>query len=140
MRQRLLPLGISFERVQRSLRSLFSVFLLAIYVVGAIGVDLLHHSIHNHQGAEVHSSVVEKESCHRCILLGETENSCHHKAHFTSAEKCKFSHIVFQVQQELARYHTPLAVTESTRVVFGYQVSLATNSLNQPRLRGPPVV
>lgn len=140
MRQRLLPSGIGLERILKSLRSLFSVFLLVIYVVGAIGVDLLHHSIHNHQDSEVHSSVVEKDPCHRSIFHGETENGCHHKAHFTRTEKCKFSHVVFQTQQELTRDHTTVAVTESTRVIVGYRVLLTTTSLNQTHLRGPPVV
>lgn len=140
MRQRLLPSGIALERILKSIRSLFSVFLLVIYVVGAIGVDLLHHYIHNHQDTEVHSSIVEKDPCHRSIFHGERENGCDHKAHFTSTEKCKVGHVIFQTQQELTRAYTRVAVTESTPVIFAYRVSLTTTSLNQPHLRGPPVV
>lgn len=125
--------------IRKTFRSLFSVFLLAIYSVGTVGVDLLHHSIHNHHESEVHTAIAEKDPCHRSLFHGDVTDGCHHKAHFTNTENCKFSHVVFEAQQESTNDPATDILTENTQVICGYHASLTAASVDQPHLRGPPV-
>ncbi len=128
------------KRVRMNFRSLFSAFLLLIYASGTISVDLVHHAIHNHGDSEVHSAIAEKDACHRTIFHQDTKNGCHHQTHVTKVEKCKFSHVVFQAQQLLTRERTPLVAYESAAFFISCYAPLTTTCLQEPHLRGPPMI
>lgn len=126
-------------RVWKNFQPLFSAFLLLIYVWGAISVDVLHHSLHSHHKPEAHSSIIEQDPCHRAIFHGDTKEGCHHKTHFTNAEKCKYSYVLFQAQQLLTPDNTGVAIGEDVLNFVTYQPSLVPSSTALPNLRGPPL-
>ncbi len=113
--------------------------MLAVYATGAIGVDFFHHSLHDHAGQVVHTEEAETDPCHLSIYHQDREDGCEHKAHITKADKCKYSHVVFQSNQLLLTQ--PIIATPSCGDSFVLSLycfcPTGINCLTQ-YLRGPP--
>jgi len=128
-----------YTRYRFSVRAVIAALMLVIYTTGTTGIDLFHHLFHDHAAPPLHTEVSEQDPCHRFIYHQDKENGCNHKAHLTKAEKCKFSHVVFQSSQLLV--HS--AFTESSFADYSvpgyyYFCDSKTDCITQS-LRGPPV-
>lgn len=134
-----LPWGVCQKPGRMDFRALVAALLLIVYTSGSITADLLHHAIHDHRNHELHSPATEADPCHRAIFHNDTEKGCHHKAHLTDVEKCKYSHIVFQAQQLLIREQVAAPTPERAHHFISYYAPLTATSLREPLLRGPPV-
>ncbi len=133
------PSRDSVQQPGSILRSLLSTLLLLIYLVGSTGTDFIHHAVHQHTDAEVHSADAENDPCHRAVVHGDRELGCDHHAHFTEVPKCKHGHLVFQANQLLLEAN--YAEAECTRTIpsLGVESGFSSPHSQQLRLRGPPL-
>ena len=126
--------------IRKNFRGLGPVLLLLVYVIGTIGIDVFHHSFHDHSVTGVHSADHEKDPCHRLLAHGDAKNGCRHKAHITRVDKCKYSHVVFQAPHLLGDDGSSLIAFESILPLFKYPSVFSDAAMPSPQLRGPPAV
>ncbi len=69
------------------LSSLLPVLLLAVYVIGSIGLDFAHQAIHDHSTSA------------NTVTLKQCSPHQEKQTHIYAAGKCKCSHVVFNVNQ-----------------------------------------
>jgi hypothetical protein len=116
------------------------VFLLLLYMTGALPIESFHDLLHTHELVELHSVTHENDPCHRTIYHNETKNACEHESHIDIIDKCALcgfcfsaAHIVM-ILTNVESFVFPLVtfneVSNSLPIDFsGYQSS-----------RGPPSI
>jgi hypothetical protein len=129
-----------YTNYRLNVRGLLAALLLAVYATGAIGIDLFHHSLHDHSDKALHTEEAEKDPCHLSIYHLDKEDGCDHKTHLTKAEKCKYSHVVFQSNQLLVHPTTTKPSFADCFTPSFYHFCVEETSSLTLSLRGPPVM
>jgi hypothetical protein len=120
------------------MQSVIAIWLLAIYGLGGVGIDIIHHAVHDHEAAVVHNPEQEADSCHRAQFHHDSEHGCHHKSHLTASAKCKYSHVVFQSTHLLTAQATVFEF-KAHRADFCLEPLFpSTRNISGAYLRGPP--
>lgn len=123
---------------RRLMASWAGLFLLMVYVAGAIAAEVVHQAMHDHGAAGLHTRAVEKDPCHRAIYHQATAQGCHHKAHFTPTHKCACIHVIYlpaQVADRLAGTTLPFRNERLPSTVISIFVQ---GCITAHTLRGPP--
>lgn len=132
-------LTIRCKRYRLSLQSMVAAVILIVYATGAISIDFLHHVVHDHYDQAAHTEVLEQDPCHRALFHNDAADGCDHNAHFTAAEKCKFSHVVFQPLQLIAPQGVPGETFGELPSACSFKSWNPESSFHTRYLRGPPV-
>lgn len=133
---------VTFSLTNRwvNLRRLFAACLLAIYVSGSIGIDLLHFLVHDHHENEVSVIAHHQASIHPTTILDDTTIENHYELRNTASASCDFSDVVFHAQQLLTHTSISTPVQRIIKFQFDHLVLLETSCLlQQQHLRGPPI-
>jgi len=65
-----------------------SLLFLAVYLIGSIQVDSIHHLVHPDDHVILHSPEQEKDTCHQSIYHAGLNHGCEHKSHLSEFKKC----------------------------------------------------
>ncbi|NBW38899.1 MAG: hypothetical protein EBR30_28565 [Cytophagia bacterium] len=119
---------------------MFAACLLAIYVSGSIGIDLLHFLVHDHHENEVSAVDHHQASLQLTTILDDNTIENHYEFHKTASASCDFSDVVFHAQQLLTHTSISTPVQHIIKFQFVHSVLLETSCLlEQQHLRGPPI-
>jgi hypothetical protein len=80
----------------------FVLFMVLVYMAGAIQFNAIHAALHASAQEELHSPENEQEACHKAIYHQAQEGSCHHKTHFVVNDKCSLCHLIVPVANPVA--------------------------------------
>ena len=114
--------------------------LLSLYLVGTVEVTSFHNVLHSTDGETgLHSAVNESNACHKSIYHNKKGESCKHKSHVTTNNKCPLCHLSLQTFEffiaKPVAYHTLTTTLTSGEVhasTIGEVISLLPS-------RAPPL-
>lgn len=107
--------------IGKVLKSLSAVLLLCLYIGGNTHLGMFHRFFHKDEAAN-HTSVQEKNPCHRSIYHGQN-SGCKHEFHLVKITTCLLCHTLCHVDQIVFNTTAKTAVRcEPRRFDFSDQI------------------
>jgi len=117
----------------------FVMFMVLVYLAGAIQFNSIHAALHAESQEELHSPEHEQEACHKAIYHQAQAGSCHHKTHLVTNDKCAICHLIVPVANSVAA-DRPLEIHEhQSRVQVIYYSCVRQEFTSLLPARAPPV-
>lgn len=121
-------------------RGFFICLLLALYLCGTSGFEILHHIIHLHEHAVEHTEQAEEDPCHRALYHQDKENGCEHRSHIVVADKCDLCDVIAPVDAlSLSLFSFTSDFLFPEKNTFGRYIIHTGANLHLPS-RAPPAV
>jgi hypothetical protein len=120
-------------------RTVLVSMILTVYVLGAIGFNVLHEIIHDHP-EQSHSLQQEKDLCHRALFHQDKSHGCKHTTHISKVDKCNFSHTLFSGYTLPGAFSIGKELINTNYFHCNSPIAVLSESHSEITLRGPPAL
>ena len=121
----------------RRLQSIAVLLLLLVYIAANVEFEAFHQELHADDHI-THTEADEHDPCHLSLDHQNTQEGCHHHAHFTTIKKCPLCHVSVVTEKILTALPVFVASTAPDHHISTTFPSAVQASPQRLLSRGPP--